>query len=71
MYAKRVLKKILSSTKVNLWDILENPDGIKEYRDMFDDLHSNIVLEAEKVYIQAMNTIIQQVSGVALLEGGR
>lgn len=69
MYAKRVLKKILSSTKVNLWDILENPDGIKEYRDMFDDLHSNIVLEAEKAYIQAMNTILQQVSGVALLEG--
>mgnify|MGYP000409170284 CR=1 FL=1 len=54
IYAKSIFKKNMQSTRMHLWDILENPESLCEFQWAYRDFHSPAVLDAEKQYADMM-----------------
>ena len=46
--------KNMQSTRMHLWDILENPESLCEFQWAYRDFHSPAVLDAEKQYADMM-----------------
>lgn len=57
IYAKIQFEKILKDTQINLWDILNDPDKIKEESEMLSIFNSLDLVYAEKEFIDKLNAL--------------
>lgn len=67
LYAKTMYKQIMEHSKCNLFQLINDPNLLDEYVEMWAAFNSGTVTEAEDALMSAFNQIISTISGTALL----
>ena len=67
LMAKNIFTKMIKDSKVNLYDLLSNPQYIQEEIDMYNLFNSNIIKEAEDYYFDLIENLSFKVIGKQLI----
>lgn len=67
MYAKQKFIKSMKESRVNLWNVLSEPEKLKPYQEAYADFHSPVVMEGEQMISDNITKLIEKISGKPML----
>lgn len=67
MYAKNICRELLQEKKLTLFEALTELDKYQETKEIWDMFSSQEVRDIEDVYLNAVDKLVQQVTGTKML----
>lgn len=67
MYAKQKFINSMKESRVNLWNVLSEPEKLKPYQEAYADFHSPVVMEGEQMISDNITKLIEKISGKPML----